>query len=1165
LKVASVNVCGLLSKVICPEFLEFINKYDIVGLQETKIDEFDESTVEIPGYKFMHKCRKKYMLKSGGVGVYIKESLMNEVDVVDNSCDNCVMFYVKNIVDVNVNKVLFCVCYIEPENSNYFDPDCFDKMQVDICKYGNDIPLVLMGDFNGRTGNLNDQIQVDTEVMENCGFDEEMLEQIFGECGNVDGEQIQRTSADRVVNNSGYKVIELCKNNKLIILNGRMGDDAGHGKMTCKGASVVDYVILSQSLLNQVLEFDVLEFDNLLSDVHCPLYMSLKVQSHNKVMTESKKNGIASADNAVFVRPRWRREYGDLFVQGLNFDEINSCKTLLSSMLENKSFTTDSINKVNFEVCEVLRKSARNCGSIIHESECNNKTSESGGRKATQKPWYNKACEKKRRELYRARNIYKRNKTDENMLQKKSVGKEYKKELRKQYVAYKRDVVKKLRNLKSSDPKRYWTMLNDKGKQGNKVVDIHLDVLSKHFRELSYRSDVEDDNINLDNVNTTNNESLNTVFTKQEVMDAIKNLKQGKASGLDEVINEFIIHSASAMVDVYVLLFNVVLESGIIPDSWSIGVIKPLYKGKGDKNNVDNYRGITLLSCISKLFTACINSRINKFLDENGLLGEEQAGFRKGYSTVDHIFSLHAIIEIYKALNKKLYCAFVDFKKAYDGIHRSLLWKKLLSYQINGKVLNVIKNLYAHAKSCVCTKQCSTFFLSNIGLRQGENLSPILFALFLNDLQMHVSQVYNGLNELKDVILHNLSDDDVEVFVKLYILLYADDTVIMAESEKELQRALDGMYEYCVDNKLVVNANKTKIVIFARGKVRKYPIFLFGDDVIEVNDTYPYLGILFNYNGRFQKGEKKLYEQAQRAMFNVLSKCRKMFLPIDICVELFDQLVLPILLYGVEVWGPQSGYLADKLRLKFFKLLTKCRMSTPTNIILGELGRYPSEVYIRCRVLNYWYRLQVQMKEFSFASILYNVMCKLHMDGRYNFIWIEKVHTWMNELGFCDILRHQGVSLCWFKSAVKLRLQDQFKQKWFENIDNSESCINYRLFKCDWGLETYLKILPVHVAILMFKFRSGNCNLPVVKLRFEGINREERVCSLCKEDVGDEFHYIMSCKSLCSERAKYIKSYYRVNPNIIKFKSLMCSQSEDVLLNIFRFIKVITVKLSTAR
>jgi len=98
-------------------------------------------------------------------------------------------------------------------------------------------------------------------------------------------------------------------------------------------------------------------------------------------------------------------------------------------------------------------------------------------------------------------------------------------------------------------------------------------------------------------------------------------------------------------------LLNVILESGLFPEVWSKGIILPIYKNKGDVKDLDNYRGITILSCLGKLFTSVINKRLHLYLESNNILCEEQAGFRKGYSTIDHKFSLKLIVDFY--LNKK--------------------------------------------------------------------------------------------------------------------------------------------------------------------------------------------------------------------------------------------------------------------------------------------------------------------------------------------------------------------------------------------------------------------------------------------------------------------------------------------------------------------------------
>ena len=200
------------------------------------------------------------------------------------------------------------------------------------------------------------------------------------------------------------------------------------------------------------------------------------------------------------------------------------------------------------------------------------------------------------------------------------------------------------------------------------------------------------------------NTSINHPFTFEEVNHAIRKSKNNKTSGVDYIINEYVKYSPGFMIHEIVHLFNIILDTGIVPSEWSIGLICPIYKNKGDIKDPDNYRGITLLSCFSKIFSSCINSRLSFYLEENNLLGENQAGFRSGYSTLNHIFTLHLIIELYLHSHKRVYTVFIDYKKAFDFIERSSLWHKVLSHNINGKLFNVIHTMFSSAKACIKAK-----------------------------------------------------------------------------------------------------------------------------------------------------------------------------------------------------------------------------------------------------------------------------------------------------------------------------------------------------------------------------------------------------------------------------------------------------------------------------
>ena len=109
------------------------------------------------------------------------------------------------------------------------------------------------------------------------------------------------------------------------------------------------------------------------------------------------------------------------------------------------------------------------------------------------------------------------------------------------------------------------------------------------------------------------------------------------------------------MQSIFCKLFNIVFTSGVIPSSWTEGIICPIYKNKGDANNPDNYRGITVLSCFGKLFTSVLNYRLNCYLESMNVLCEEKAGFRKGYSTMDHVFNLECLADLYLHRSKRLF------------------------------------------------------------------------------------------------------------------------------------------------------------------------------------------------------------------------------------------------------------------------------------------------------------------------------------------------------------------------------------------------------------------------------------------------------------------------------------------------------------------------------
>jgi len=476
------------------------------------------------------------------------------------------------------------------------------------------------------------------------------------------------------------------------------------------------------------------------------------------------------------------------------------------------------------------------------------------------------------------------------------------------------------------------------------------------------------------------------------------------------------------------------------------------------------------------------------------------------------------------------------------------LWLKLeKKYGIRGKVLEVIRNLYLNVKSCVFVNgERSQFFESFTGVRQGENLSPLLFSLFVNDLEEYMRQ--NGVKSL------DFKDEEINNFLNLFIILYADDTVILSNTPEGLQECLNQLKSYCNRWKLTVNASKTKITIFGGKKVknRKYNFKFDGKD-LELVDEFKYLGVVFKYNGNFDVCRKSLYDQASKAMFALLSKCNLLELPIDVQLELFDSMVVPIMLYGCEVWGTKNNDMLEKLHLRFYRYILKVKNSTPNCMLYGELGRYPVDIFIKCRIITYWHNL-VNSSNQKLSHSMYNVLLELYRNDTFKSNWLSYIHKILNDCGMSDIWITQGAFLSnnQLKSMIKERLKDQYKQKWVSDVELNSKCILYKSFKTDLKMEKYLVELSGYHRRMMVRFRLCNHKLAVERGRYNNVERHRRYCDICNENIlGDEFHTLMECSNVeVKEYRKRTIQKYIQNVNMYNFSHIMAEISNNHILAI---------------
>ena len=274
-------------------------------------------------------------------------------------------------------------------------------------------------------------------------------------------------------------------------------------------------------------------------------------------------------------------------------------------------------------------------------------------------------------------------------------------------------------------------------------------------------------------------------------------------------------------------------------------------------------------------------------------------------------------------------------------------------------------------------------------------------------------------------------------------------------------------------------------------------------------------------------------------------------------LHLFDVLVKPVLLYGSEIWGHEGTDILEKLHLRFCKYILMVNKTTCSNMVYGELGVTPLLLSAKARMIMFWANISQNNEKPKISNLLYKLLLKLYVDDIYKSPWCTYIKSILEGCGFSGIWDSQVIpcdKVC-FKRVIKERLIDQFKQKWTAEIQLSAKCLNYRMFKTSLTLEHYLTSLPYNNRQLLARFRCRNHNLPVETGCHRGIPREQRICTLCKQELGDEFHFLMKCSYFKMIRSQLIKKFYWTHPSSITFELLMTNKNTTELTKLCKYIQ----------
>ena len=584
---------------------------------------------------------------------------------------------------------------------------------------------------------------------------------------------------------------------------------------------------------------------------------------------------------------------------------------------------------------------------------------------------------------------------------------------------------------------------------------------------------------------------LNLPISKGEIEKVVFCAKRGKSVGPDKIPYEIL--KFPCVINSLHALFNFCLDTGLIPPIWRKAIITPIPKDSTKYPRIPlNYRGITLLSTVSKLYSSVLNNRLLPYLENNGLLVDAQNGFRSDRSCQDHVFSACSVIRDRLSEKKSTFATFIDLQKAFNFVDRDELLYKLLIHRIDGKFYNSVKAMYTNTEASVkLNGSLSSWFPCTSGVKQGDNLSPTLFALFINDLAEELKTLNCGIS---------IND------LPLCCLLYADDLMLLSDTEDNMQRMLDHVSNWCNKWRLRVNYTKSAVIHFRnKGKRRSEYAFHIGNKTIDYVRSYKYLGVVLYDNMDFNATVETLFNSGGRALGSMISKIHRFKdVGFETYTKLYYSCVVPVTDYCSGVWGFRDFNKGDMIQNRAIRYFLGVHRFTPILAISGDIG-WPVSLHRRwLNMLRLWNRLVGMDNNRLTKQIFLN-----DFNRNRNNSWCSEIKFIFNKIGLPAIF--QNKKLCDITSCEKILLENHCTE-WPDKAKDVSKLRTYISFKTQHNTEDYVKAyLPKQERSFLAQLRCGVLPLRIETGRFSGLKAEERVCQLCDSgDIEDEKHFILT-------------------------------------------------------
>ena len=637
------------------------------------------------------------------------------------------------------------------------------------------------------------------------------------------------------------------------------------------------------------------------------------------------------------------------------------------------------------------------------------------------------------------------------------------------------------RIIDCDDPKMLWRAIDWKGEfdptpEKDKPSDEEFRV---HLEELLNPADLDDPWPSPENVVSI--PLLDDPLREEECSRVIqKHLKPNKLAGPDGN-SPGIFHLLPAQwLSFLTLLLSLVFTSASYPAAWTKAKLSMLFK-KGNSMLTGNYRGISVIDSICKLYDYVLNNRLISWY----IPQREQAGGQAKRGCPEHVLTLRLWINFAKRKRKKLFIAFIDFSKAYDRVPRGKLFSLLLSLGCGTVMLAALMSMYS-VTSCILG---TVLITCTIGVRQGSPTSVFLFLIYVDVL-------------IKMIKTRSLPDGFLSW---LHVLMLMDDTVIFATSRKQLTMKLKILEEYCTEYGMQVNETKTEFMVI-NGTPKDRETIVLSKLTVKHCTSYVYLGVIVTENGSASASLKAHVAEKKKHLNRLnIFLSRNHDAPFFVKRKVFDAAFSSAILYGCESWIDVPLAPVEAMYMTAVRRLLDVRRSTSKLTCLVEAGLPSLEALIKDKQCKFLRKMLVDRDGMSEDPLMYTLAyIKDNCETTYQYI-----HDVMQRDDYIDADR---VELCRQlretpPEKTKLRLYSKFNpdlevHPLYKGTD-SKSCV-----------EDNLRITFTRIRLCSHSLRSETG-------RWNRVPADQRFCPHCHDQSIQNEEHLLECPATLPIRTMY--------------------------------------------